>query len=88
MNVENVNLVAWVGPSVLSAVIVALDAPLFLPLFMRCTNVDVILWPLLIVVWLMFIDTEFLRTKNKTKCVQQQIPYLSVNSQQNPLLTN
>ena len=36
--------------------------------------------PLLIVIWPLFIDAENLRTKNKTKCVQQQIPNSSVNS--------
>ena len=77
---ENVSPVLLVGPSALSALIEALDAPLCLPLFVRSTNIDVILWPLLIVLWPLFMDTEFLRTNNKTERVQQQIPYASVNS--------
>ena len=35
------------------------------PLFMRSTNVDVVLWPLLITVLLLFIDTEILSTKTR-----------------------
>ena len=46
------------------------------------------MWPLLVDIWLLFIDTEIQRTKNKTTCVQQQIPHSSVNSWQNPLFNH
>ena len=61
--VENVSLVSSVGPSVLFALIVALDAPPLPATVYEKHQYWCHVWPTLIVIWLLFIDTEFLRTK-------------------------
>ena len=79
-HVENVSPVSSFGPSALFALIVALDAPQLPATVCEKHQCWCRVWPTLIVIWLLFIDTEFSRTKNKTKVVQQPIPYSSVNS--------
>ena len=78
VTVENVSLVLLNGPSVLCVLIVTLNCVWGTPMLMLfCYEAHQCwchLWPLLIVIWLLFMDTEFSRTKTKPKESSNKFP--------------